>query len=273
VQGRSVAGRAEDRDCSAKGLDPVFEADDARAAAGVGAAYAVIADRQGEGADVVAGVVETYGRPLTEALLSGLEIIPRQAVDYRGTRLAHLFRTDNLIALRELALRFVADESDEQLLGYLGQQPQVLRETTERIMAAITTAPGTDAVLRRAARIAPRYKAELEVVHVIVDDTGLSGERQPIDGLRALAADLGARWHEIQQDDPARAIVGFAQQHEITQILIGPINRSWPHIAVGGRIVRRVFEEAGASGIDVLIIARRELPAAEVLDSGAVNRS
>jgi hypothetical protein len=34
VQGRSVAGRAEDRDCSAKGLNPVFEADDARAAAG-----------------------------------------------------------------------------------------------------------------------------------------------------------------------------------------------------------------------------------------------
>ena len=153
----------------------------------------------------------------------------------------------------------MADESDEQLLGYLGQQPQVLRETTERIMAAITTAPGTDAVLRRAARIALRYKAELEVVHVIVDDTGLSGDRQPID--------------EIQQDDPARAIVGFAQQHEITQILIGPIHRSWPHIAVGGRIVRRVFEEAGASGIDVLIIARRELPAAEALDSGAASQS
>ena len=362
-------------------------------APGVGKTYAMLSEgqrRRSRGADVVAGVVETYGRPLTEALLSGLEIIPRKAVDYRGTRLeemdldavlrrrpevalvdelahtnvpgsgrhgkrwqdvldllgaginvittvniqhlesladeveqmtgvpvrervpdrvvrkasqvelidsspqqlrrrmlhgniyppnkapqalTHFFRTDNLIALRELALRFVADESDEQLLGYLGQQPQVLRETTERIMAAITTAPGTDAVLRRAARIALRYRAELEVVHVIVDDTGLSGDRQPIDGLRALAADLGARWHEIQQDDPARAIVGFAQQHEITQILIGPIHRSWPHIAVGGRIVRRVFEEAGASGIDVLIIARRELPAAEALDSGAANQS
>ena len=129
-------------------------------------------------------------------------------------------------------------------------------------MAAVTTAPGTDALLRRAARIALRYKAELEVVHVIVDDTGLTGDHQSTDGLRELAADLGARWHEIQQDDPARAIIGFARQHEITQILIGPIHRSWPHIAVGGRIVRRVFEEAGACGIDVLVIARRELPPA-----------
>ena len=214
-------------------------------------------------------LVDSSPEQLRRRMLHG-NIYPKQKV---AQALTHFFRTGNLIALRELALRFVADESDEQLLGYLGQQPQVLRETTERILAAITTAPGTGAVLRRAARIALRYKAELEVVHVIVDDTGLSGDRQPIDGLRALAADLGACWHEIQQDDPARAIVGFAQQHEITQILIGPIHRSWPHIAVGGRIVRRVFEEAGASGIDVLIIARRELPAAEALDSGAANQS
>ena len=137
-------------------------------------------------------------------------------------------------------------------------QPQAPWETTERIMVAVTTAPGTDALLRRAARIALRYKAELEVVHVIAGDTGLTQDRQPTDRLRELSADLGARWHEVQQeDDPARAIIGIARQHEVTQILIGPIHRSWPHIAVGGRIVRRVFEEAGASGIDVLIVAYR----------------
>ncbi len=363
------------------------------AAPGVGKTYAMLSEaqrRQERGAAVVAAFVESYGRPRTEALLNGLEVIPRKTVDYRGTRLeemdldavlrrrpevalvdelahtnvpgsgrhdkrwqdvldilgagidvittvniqhlesladeveqmtgtpvrervpdwvvrqasqielidsspqqlrrrmlhgniypknkvpqalTHFFRTDNLIALRELALRFVADESDEELLGRLRQhQPQVLRETTERIMAAITTAPGTDALLRRAARIALRYKAELEVVHVIADgDTGLTRDPQPINGLRELTADLGARWHEVQQDDPARAIIGFARQHEITQIVIGPIHRSWPHIAVGGRIVRRIFEEAGASGIDVLVIARRDLPPAQAPDPSAAN--
>ena len=364
------------------------------AAPGVGKTYAMLSEgqrRRSRGADVVAGFVETYGRPLTEALLNGYEIIPRKAVDYRGTRLeemdldavlrrrpevalvdelahtnvpgsgwhdkrwqdvldilgaginvittvniqhlesladeveqmtgapvrervpdwvvrkasqielidsspqqlrrrmlhgniypknkvpqalTHFFRTGNLIALRELALRFVADESDEELLGHLRQhQPQAPWETTERILVAVTTAQGTDALLRRAARIALRYKAELEVVHVIAGDTGLTQDRQLSDGLRELAADLGARWHEVQQDDPARAIIGIARQHEVTQILIGPIHRSWPHIAVGGRIVRRVFEEAGASGIDVLVIARRELPPAETLDPSAANES
>jgi two-component system, OmpR family, sensor histidine kinase KdpD len=363
-------------------------------APGVGKTYAMLSEgqrRKRRGADVVAGFVETYGRPLTEDLLHGFEIIPRKVVDYRGSRLEemdldavlrrrpevalvdelahtnvpgsgphdkrwqdvldildagihvittvniqhlesladeveemvgkpvhervpdwvvrkanqielidsspeqlrrrmlhgniypkdkvpqalnHFFRTDNLIALRELALRFVADESDEELLAHLRRrQPQVVRETTERIMVAVTTAPGTDAVLRRAARIALRYKAELEVVHVTVDDAGLFEDRRPIDALRELAANLGARWHEIQQDDPARAIMGFARQHEITQIVIGPLHRNWWRIAVGGPIVRRVLEEAGAFGIDVLIIPRREPPPAEVPDSGAADES
>jgi two-component system, OmpR family, sensor histidine kinase KdpD len=356
------------------------------AAPGVGKTYAMLSEaqrRRARGADVVAAFVEPYGRPLTEALLNGLEIIPRKVVDYRGARLeemdldavlrrrpevalvdelahtnvpgsgphgkrwqdvldilgaginlittvniqhlesladeveqmtgtpvrervpdwvvrkanqvelidsspeqlrrrmlhgniypkakvpqalTHFFQTDNLIALRELALRFVADESDEELLGHLRRhQPQVPWETTERIMVAVTSAPGTDVQLRRAARIALRYKAELDVVHVVVGDTGLSGDRRSIDGLRALAADLGARWHEIQQDDPARAIVGFARQHEITQIVIGAAHGSWWHMAVGGPVVRRVIEEAGASGIDVLIAARRQLPPPEAL--------
>ena len=364
------------------------------AAPGVGKTYAMLSEahrRQGRGADVVAGFVESYGRPLTEALIDGLEVIPRKTVDYGGTRLeemdldavlrrrpgvalidelahtnvpgsgrngkrwqdirdilragidvittvniqhlesiadeveqmtgtrvrervpdwfvrkadqtelidssaeqlrrrmlhgnvyvkekipqalTHFFRTDNLIALRELALRFVADESDEELLEHLRQKrSQVLWETTERIMAAVSGLPGTDVLVRRAARIASRFKGELDVVHVIVGDTGLPGDRQSIDGLRQLTADLGARWHEIQDDDPARAIVGFAQQHQITQIVIGSILRNWWHITDGGPILRRVIHEAGASGIDVLVVSRRGTPPTEALDSSAAKES
>jgi hypothetical protein len=50
AQSCPMAGRAEDRDPSAKGLDAVFEPDDACVAARVGAAYAIVADREGEGA-------------------------------------------------------------------------------------------------------------------------------------------------------------------------------------------------------------------------------
>ena len=364
------------------------------AAPGVGKTYAMLSEghrRRGRGADVVAGFVESYGRPHTEELINGLEVIPRKAVDYRGRRLkemdldavlrrqpevalvdelahtnvpgsgrhekrwqdvldllgagisvittvniqhlesvadeveqmtgakvrervpdwvvrkadqielidsspeqlrrrmlhgniypkekvpqalTHFFRTDNLIAVRELALRFVADESDETLLEHLQQhKPQIPWETTERIMAAVTAKPGTDVLLRRAARIASRVKAELDVVHVIIGDTSPSRDDRPIDELRDLAADLGARWYEIDDDDPAQALVGFAREHQITQIVIGSIQSTWWHIADGGPILRRVIHDAGASGIDVHIIAHRELPPDVAPESSAAKES
>jgi two-component system, OmpR family, sensor histidine kinase KdpD len=205
-------------------------------------------------------LVDSSPEQLRRRMLHG-NIYPKEKVAHA---LTHFFRTDNLIALRELALRFVADESDEELLEHLRQrQSQVLWETTERITVAVTATPGTDALLRRAARIASRTRSELDVVHVIVGDTSLSGDGPPVDELRRLAADLGARWHEMEDDDPARAIVRFARQHQITQIVIGSIQHSWWHIPGGGPIVRRVIEEAGAFGIDVHLIARRESPPAE----------
>ena len=42
--------------------------------------------RRGRGTDVVIGFVECHGRQLTEELIDGLEVVPRKAVDYRGTR-------------------------------------------------------------------------------------------------------------------------------------------------------------------------------------------
>src|SRR5512146_1505385 len=60
------------------------------ATAGVGKTYAMLLaarDRQREGVDVVVGYVETHGRKETEALLEGLELLPRKQLEYRGVRL------------------------------------------------------------------------------------------------------------------------------------------------------------------------------------------
>ena len=57
--------------------------------------------------------------------------------------LTHFFRTENLVGLRELALRFVADETEEELLDYLrDRQPRGCGRRRERIMVAVTGAPG-----------------------------------------------------------------------------------------------------------------------------------
>jgi two-component system sensor histidine kinase KdpD len=176
--------------------------------------------------------------------------------------LSHFFRTDNLIALRELALRFLADQTDEELLDYLRQhEAQTVWETAERIMVAVTAVPGNDLLLRRAARMASRFKTELDVVHVSSGDASRVPDREATTSLQELAADVGARWHEIEDDNPARAIARFARQHQITQIVIGASQRSrWQELTSGGSNVVRVIREAGTVGIDVHVIARRELP-------------
>ncbi|HEX9105611.1 MAG TPA: DUF4118 domain-containing protein, partial [Longimicrobiales bacterium] len=82
------------------------------ATAGVGKTYAMLEaarDRKRDGVDVVAGYVETHKRRETEALLEGLEVLPRASVAYRGVQLpeldidAALHRRPRLILVDELA--------------------------------------------------------------------------------------------------------------------------------------------------------------------------
>ncbi len=174
------------------------------------------------------------------------------------------FRIDNLTALRELALRFLADETDEDLLEHLRRhESTAVWETCERVMVAVTTAPGTDGLLRRAARMAARLKGELNVVHVAASDATRPEDHKSVKKLEQLTADVGARWYEVPGDDPVQAIGRFAQEHQITQIVIGSSQRSrWQQLLGGGSNVNRVLKEAGALGIDVHVIALHKAPRA-----------
>src|SRR5579884_758354 len=82
------------------------------AAPGVGKTYEMLLSakaKQRDGVDVVVGVVETHGRQETEALLEGLEVVPRREVEYKGHRLtemdldAILKRRPRLVLVDELA--------------------------------------------------------------------------------------------------------------------------------------------------------------------------
>ena len=213
-------------------------------------------------------LVDSSPEQLRRRMLHG-NVYPMERVSYA---LTHFFRTENLIALRELALRFLADETDQDLLDHLRQhESQGLWETCERIMVGVTAAPGTETLLRRASRIAARVKGDLDVVHVRNGDISRLADRRSLDRLRELAAAIGARWYEMEDEDPARAIVAFARKHQTTQIVIGASQRSrWQQLTGGGSNVQRVIKEAGPFGIDVHVIARSELPGGDV--TGAAGR-
>src|SRR3974377_2136695 len=77
------------------------------AAPGVGKTYEMLQSAQAkrrEGLDVVVGVVEPHGRKETEALLEGLEAVPRQQVEYKGHLLAEMDIAQILKGRRRLLL-------------------------------------------------------------------------------------------------------------------------------------------------------------------------
>ncbi len=195
-------------------------------------------------------LIDSSPEQLRRRLVHG-NIYPQEKVQ---DALVHFFRTENLVALRELALRFVADETEEELLDYLSSRnPGAVWDTRERIMVAVTGAPGIDNVVRRAARIAARTKGDFLVVHV----TNAEQRSRPLQEIRKLAEDLGAAWHDLTSDDPARALVDFAEQHQVTQIVLGASRRSRWEEMTRGSIIRRVIRFASDSDVDVHVIARR----------------
>ena len=135
-------------------------------------------------------LVDSSPEQLRRRMLHG-NIYPKEKVPQA---LANFFRADNLIGLRELALRFLADETEEELLEHLRRrQDQTLWETTERIMVGVTDAPGFDLILRRAARMTARSKGELHVVHVVRGDAVVRSGENPIEKRERVALDVGAR--------------------------------------------------------------------------------
>ncbi|HEX4128330.1 MAG TPA: sensor protein KdpD [Acidimicrobiales bacterium] len=167
------------------------------------------------------------------------------------------FRAENLAALRELSLRFVADETEEELLEYLRSKGAAgeLWETTERIMVAVTGAPGNASVIRRAARIAARVKAPLVAINVVSGDadTTKAGTAELEEVVRA----VGGTWQTVQADDVAKAIFQAAIAQQITQIVVGTSRlRRWQSVTRGS-VIQQILRMASENDIDLHVIARR----------------
>ena len=173
--------------------------------------------------------------------------------------LTNYFRAGNLAALRELALLWVADKVDVGLEDYRERhgitQPW---ETRERVVVALTGAPGTEALIRRAGRIAQRAHGELLGVHVRGDDGLATGPSDLLDQHRKLLADLSGEYHEVAGSDVAAALVDFARGQNATQLVLGASHRSrWAELT-SGSVINRVIRLSGTIDVHVISHERTE---------------
>ena len=172
--------------------------------------------------------------------------------------LDNYFRLGNLTALRELALLWLADKVEEGMAQYCAEQGlRTSVPTRERVVVGVSGAPGSEALVRRGARIAGRVAdRELVVLHVAVEDTPTPCPPEDLRRLQRLTDDLGGTWRVISGDDVADTLLGFAHAQGASQLVIGlgphRLRPRW--LSSGGaQLSRQIINQAGT--VDVHIVA------------------
>jgi two-component system sensor histidine kinase KdpD len=198
-----------------------------------------------------------------EALLDRLragKVYPAERID---AALNNFFKIENLSALREVALRQVAEEVGAKRLTteLVGSREESLASAApqavgERLLALVEPYPGTQRLVRRAWRSAQRLGAGLDLLWVKAPGKELSADEQrSLAALRQLASVLGARLFEEESDDLPGAVAELAGRRGTTYILVG---RSRPTRGLGRLrtpLPQRLMQRL--PGVDVRIVADR----------------
>jgi two-component system sensor histidine kinase KdpD len=169
--------------------------------------------------------------------------------------LKNFFRKGNLLALREMALRKAAEETDDRLGDYRKEkQIEDTWPTVERILVTITPLTGARALIRRGWRVADRLRGQLYVLH-IRNHPHTPEEEKALHGHFHLAEELGAQTATVDAPDVVEGIVRFAAENQITQVVMGAgrPNR-WEEIQRGSlidRLLRRT------DSLDIVIVSEQ----------------
>ena len=169
--------------------------------------------------------------------------------------LKNFFRRGNLIALRELALRQVAEQVDRSLETYMDAQQ--IRENwgvRERIAVCISGSPAGQYLIARAARMARRLDAELYVVHVMREFATREEDPKILEANLRFAENLGALVVRLKGRSVADSIADFVRSKHITQVVFGrALVRDWKKFLYLS-IVHRFLRESPA--VDVHIVTQ-----------------
>ncbi len=217
--------------------------------------------------DVLSAADEVVLIDLTpEALLARLragKIYPPERID---TALNNFFKIENLAALREVALRQVAEEVESKRLvrETIGQRDDRMIESAatqavgERLLALVEPKPGTQRLVRRAWRSSQRLGGELDLLWVKKPGhTPTSEEREQLDAIGRLAAILGAHLLVEEGDDVVQTVKDVAEEKGSTYVLIGTPSPRTGLDRFKPALPMRLIE--AMPGIDLRVVADRSL--------------
>ena len=204
-------------------------------------------------------LIDITPEALLDRLRSG-KVYPPERID---AALNNFFKVENLAALREVALRQVAEEVGAKRLTteLVGSREESLaadapQAVGERLLALVEPYPGAQRLVRRAWRSAQRLGAELDLLWVRTPGRQLSDdEERSLLSLRQLASVLGAKMLEEESDDLAAAIADVAAQRGTTYILVGHSAPARGLARLRVPLPQRLMQRL--PGVDVRIVADR----------------
>ena len=176
--------------------------------------------------------------------------------------LNNFFRKGNLSALRELALRHVAQYQAEQDHEYRERQGLEQCVIPERVMVCMASRGSAKKLLRAGARIAGRM-ATNDWTAVYVETPSEEPGRIAPDAYAALqenirfAETLGAKVVKLRGNNVADALLHYAQENGITHVIFGQSARSLWKIIWKGSVINRFLSEVKDAAVHVIPLDKR----------------
>jgi two-component system sensor histidine kinase KdpD len=218
-----------------------------------------VPDRVLSDADQVV-LVDLTPEALLERLRDG-RVYPSERID---AALNNFFRVENLAALRETALRQVAQDVEARrtlTVDALGTREdrvdaQVPLAVGERLLALVEPYPGAQRLVRRAWRSAQRLGADLDLLWVRAPGHEPSEEAErALHALRQLASVLGAQLLVEEGDDVAETVARIVHERGATYVLLGRSRPARGFARLREPLPQRIMRLA--PGVDVRIVADR----------------
>lgn len=173
------------------------------------------------------------------------------------TALNNFFKSDQILQLRELALREVASQVVRKVEN---EVPKNVALRHEKLLACISSSDKTaKIVIRKTARLASYYNSDwyvlyVETPHESSDKIALDKQRHLINNFK-LATQLGAEVIKIENKNITDAILQVVEQKQITTVCIGKPHFNFFKVVMATTIFRRLLNRLSLSNVDLVILS------------------
>ncbi|SFF00454.1 histidine kinase [Thermoflexibacter ruber] len=171
--------------------------------------------------------------------------------------LRNFFKNDNILQLRELALKEVASQVERKVDSEVSKSNLLKRE---KLLACISSNEASaKTVIRKTARLASFYNCKWYVMYVQTpaesqDNIPLHKQRHLINNFK-LATELGAEIIKVQNHSIAKAIIEQAGEREITTICLGKPRVNLINIILATNVFNQILKKITSNEIDIIIFS------------------